>query len=183
MDFNEQKEQWQAAGATDASSWSATNLNQNWDHPRLRALKRQLVFETTCWLLFLTLFYTGLDGHLRPIGWNIALAIGLVLLIAHGILGYRLAGRAVGAAPLRQALTDQLQALRRYSWLSMTLRTVTLLIFFGFLVSNIPDLLETPRLWLAGTIISWTGIALFINYRIWRKHFRELEATLGELGE
>jgi hypothetical protein len=183
MDFNEHKKQFQAAGSTDTSTWSANNLNRNWNHPRLRSLKRQLVFETTCWLLFLALFYTGLDGHLRPVGWNIALAIGLVLLIAHGVLGYRLAGRAIGAAPLRQALTNQLQALRRYSWLSMTLRTVTLLIFFGFLVSNTPGLWEAPRLWLAGTILIWTGVALFINYRIWRKHFRELKATLTELGE
>jgi hypothetical protein len=183
MDFNEQKKQWQAAGTTDASNWSATNLNQHWDHPRLRSLKRQLVFETVCWLLFLALFYNALDGHLRPVGWNIALAVGLVLLIAHAILGYRLASRPVGAAPLRQALTNQLNSLRRYSWFSMTLRTVTLLIFFGFLVSNVPGLLETPRLWLVGTILIWTGVGLFVNYRIWRKHFRELEATLEELGE
>ncbi|WP_020567361.1 hypothetical protein [Neolewinella persica] len=183
MDFNEQKKQWQAAGTTDASNWSAANLNQHWDHPRLRSLKRQLVFETVCWLLFLVLFYTGLDGHLKPVGWNVALAAGLVLLIAHGILGYRLAGRAVGAAPLRQALTSQLHALRRYSWFSMTLRTVTLLIFFGFLVSNVTGLLDTPRVWLVGTILIWTGVALLVNYLIWRKHFRELEATLAELGE
>jgi hypothetical protein len=183
MDFNEQKEQWQAAGTSDDSTWSATNLNQNWDHPRLRALKRQLIFETVCWLLFLVFFYTALDGHLRPIGWNIALAVGLVLLIAHAILGYRLASRPVGSAPLRQALTSQLSSLRRYSRFSMTLRTVTLLIFFGFLVSTIPGLLETPRIWLAGTILTWTGVGLYINYRIWRKHFRALEATLGELGK
>lgn len=183
MDFNEQKEQWQAAGTTDALTWSATNLNQKWDHPRLRALKRQLVFETICWLLLLVLFYTALDGHLRPFGWSIALAIGLVLLIVHAILGYRLASRPIGAVPLRQALTEQLQSLRGFSWISMTLRTVTLLIFFGFLVSNVPGLLDTPRIWLVGTILIWTGVGLYINSRIWRKHFRELESTLAELGE
>lgn len=181
MDFNEQKKQWQTAAPTDAATWSAANLNRNWDHPRLRSLKRQLIFETVCWVIFLALFYNALDGHLRPAGWNLALVIGLVLLIAHAVLGYRLASRPVGAAPLREALNNQLAALRKYSWLSMALRATTLLIFFGFITSNVPGLWETPRLWLVGTILIWTAVAVFVNYRIWRGHFRGLEETLGEL--
>ncbi len=179
MNLDEQKEHWQNLGTN--SEWGKTNLKRYWSHPNLRALRNQLAFETICWTLFLFLYYTALDGHLRSNGWNIALAFALLALIAHGIAGYRLAGMPIGDAPLRVALERQIATLKRFRWISIFLRTAGLGIFFGFMLSHIPGLWETPRLWLFGTLLIWVLVSVAINYGIWRKHFRKLEETLAEL--
>lgn len=181
MDFDDHKKNWQ--NAEGELNWGKTNLRSYWSHPNLRSLRRQLIFETMCWALFLALYYNAFDGHLRSNGWNIALVIGLVALIAHGIAGYKLAGMPVGDAPLRTALTNQLNTLKRFRWISIFLRTTGLVIFFGFMVSNLPFLGEAPRLWLLGTILIWTIVAVAINYFIWQRHFSKLQQTLDELGE
>lgn len=179
MNLDDQKERWQ--NATTDSDWSQANLKRYWSHPNLRALRRQLLFETICWTLFFFLYYSAFDGHLRSNGWNIALALGLLALIAHGIAGWRLAGMPVGDAPLRDALGRQLTTLKRFRWISIFLRTAGLLIFFGFMLSNVPLLGAAPRLWLIGTLLTWALISVAINYGIWRQHFRKLEETLAEL--
>jgi len=99
------------------------------------------------------------------------------------IAGYRLAGMPVGDAPLRIALERQITTLKRFRWISIFLRTAGLGIFFGFMMSHIPGLWEAPRLWLFGTALIWAIISIAINYGIWRRHFRKLEETLGELEE
>lgn len=179
MNLDDHKERWQ--NTEPGSEWGKANLKVYWSHPELRSLRRQLIFETVCWTIFLFLFYTALDGHLRSNGWNIALVVGLLALIAHGIAGYRLAGMPVGDAPLKITLQQQLQSLKRFRWISIFLRTAGLMIFFGFMLSNVTALWEAPRLWIFGTILIWTLIAVTINYFIWQRHFRKLEATLAEL--
>ena len=181
MNFDDQKELWQNVDAD--ADWSKANLQSYWSHPNLRALRRQLLFETVCWTLFLFFYYTAFDGHLRSNGWNIALAVGLLALIAHGIAGYRLAGMPVGAAPLRIALEGQIDTFKRFRWVSIFLRTSGLLIFLGFMLSHIPGLWEAPRLWFFGTFFIWILVAAAINYGIWQRHFRKLEDTLAELEE
>lgn len=181
MNLDDEKQLWQNAG--DDGDWRQNNLRRYWSHPNLRSLRRQLIFETICWALFLSFYYGALDGHLRDNGWNIALAVGLVALIIHGVVGYQLAGKPIGDAPLRMALQQQLDELKLFRWLSIFLRTTGLVCFFGFMVSNVPFLKEAPRLWLAGTIMIWTIVALAVNYFIWRSHFKKMEATLAELEE
>lgn len=179
IDLDDHKKNWQ--NADDDPSWERTNLQSYWSHPNLRSLRRQLIFETICWALLLSIYYNAFDGHLRSNGWNIALVIGLVALIAHGIAGIRLASMPVGDAPLRIALENQLNTLKRFRWISIFLRTTGLVIFFGFMVSNVPFLSEAPKLWLIGTILIWTLLAVAINYFIWQRHFRKLKETLAEL--
>ena len=74
-------------------------------------------------------------------------------------------------------------ALKRFRWISIFLRTAGLGIFFGFMMSHLPGLWETPRLWLFGTLLIWVIVSVAINYGVWRKHFRKLEETLAELDE
>ncbi|MGB3800789.1 MAG: hypothetical protein WA952_13320 [Lewinella sp.] len=180
MNLESAKESWQKIDTDAAAQLPSEHLEVRWSHPALRALRRQLVFEGVCWILFLALFYNGLDGDQRPWGWTAALVIGLLLLIVHAVIGYRLASRPVGAAPIREAIGKQVWAIRRYSWLSMALRTLTLLTLFGFLLSNVPDLWDGSRQWAIGTMVIWTGVALYIQHRLWRARIQELQATLDE---
>lgn len=181
MNLESAKQNWQQMNTDATAQLPPDQVEVRWSHPALLALRRQLVFEGTCWILFLALFYTGLDGDQRPWGWTVALILGLVLLIAHAIAGYRLAGRPVGSAPIRTAIAEQIRLIRAYSWLSMGLRTLTLLLLFGFLLSNVPDLWHTSRRWAIGSIVVWTGVALYIQYRLWRDRIGELQATLDDL--
>ncbi|PPK85646.1 hypothetical protein CLV84_2549 [Neolewinella xylanilytica] len=181
MNLESAKQNWQQIDKDIPPLLPADHLEVRWSHPALRALRRQLLFEGGCWSFFLILFYSGLDGDQRPWGWTAALGLSLVLLILHAIVGYRLAGRPVGAMPLYQAMAEQIRTIRRYSWLSIGLRILTLLILFGFLLSYVPALWNTPRLWAIGTIVVWTAVALFIHYRLWRGRINALQTTLDEL--
>ncbi len=181
MNFDEEKQAWKSLESPGDSTWATTNLRFTWSHPALHSLRRQLIFECICWTLFLAFYYTALDGNLRSTGLNIALIAALLLLIGHGLLGYRLAATPIGDAPLRVALERQLRRLRSYSIFSMFLRTLTLVIVFAFLLAQVPDLWAAPRLWIVGTIAVWTAVALGIQYLIWRGRLRKLQTNLTEL--
>ena len=181
MNFDQQKKQWQSDDFVPTSNWEQKNIQRYWSHPNLRALRRQLIFETICWSLFLALYYSAFDGHLRSNGWNLALAAGLLALIGHGLLGYRLAGQPIGDAPLRLALQAQLDRLKSFRWLSIFLRTTGLVLFFGFILANATWLWEAPRLWLGGTLLIWTIASVAINYGLWHRLLGRLRKTLEEL--
>ena len=181
MNFEQEKLAWKFLESPTEAAWATRNLQSTWSHPTLRALRRQLLFECGCWMLFLALYYTALDGDLRSTGLNAALVAGLLLLIGHGWLGYRLAARPIGAAPLRTALEQQLRKLRTYSLVSMGLRTAILLIVFAFLLDTVPDLWAAPWLWITGTIAIWIIAALYIQHRIWRSRLRNLRRNLDDL--
>ncbi len=181
MNIDNAKQAWQNTDPALSAEWRKNNLAISWTHPALRSMQRQLLFEGLCWMGFLFLIYTGLDGDQRPLGWTLALIGGLLLLIAHALLGYHLASRPVGDLSVTEGLTRQLASVRKFSWVSMALRTATLLILFGFLTSNIPDLWVAERVWAIASIAVWTGVSLYIQYRLWRSKLRRLSANLSEL--
>ncbi|WP_116107690.1 hypothetical protein [Lewinella sp. IMCC34191] len=181
MNLESAKHTWQQINTDATAQLPPDQLQVRWSHPALDGLRRQLVFEGACWIIFLAVFYTGLDGDQRPIGWTVALALGLLLLIAHAVAGYRLAARPIGAEPVREAISRQIGAIRSYSRVSIILRTLTLLILFGFLLSNVPDLWQWSRFWVAGAILAFTAITLFVQFRFWRSRMRKLKDTLHAL--
>ncbi|WP_116125894.1 hypothetical protein [Lewinella sp. IMCC34183] len=181
MDLDTAKQHWQDTPADPTPQWTRQNLKRSWSHPTLTDLRRQLVLEVCCWTAFLFLFYTGLDGDQRPLFWSFALAGVLILLIAHAALGYQLSARPIGDRPVVVALRDQLVRLTAYSRYSMGLRAASLLVLFGFLMSSVPDLFASVRLWAIGTLIAWTALAIYIQYRIWEHRLGKLRTTLAEL--
>lgn len=181
MNFEDQKQYWQETGQDGGEPWTNEHLRHVWTHPSLRHIRRQLIVETVAWTLFLFLYYSALDGNLRPLGWNIALVVGLVLLILHGLLGYHLSSKPVSNAPLLVALRQRLEELTNFSWLSVLLQTGTLAILMGFLLSNVTALWETPKVWLFGTIIIWLVIAFGVQVWIWRYRLGQLRKSIEEL--
>ncbi|MTB49475.1 hypothetical protein [Lewinella sp. W8] len=181
MDFEEQKKYWQEAGPEEEQPWMDQHLRRVWTHPSLRHIRRQLIVETTAWILFLFLYYSALDGDLRPMGWNLALVIGLILLIVHGLMGYHLSSKPVSDAPLLLAMKERLKELTNYSWVSVLLQTGTLAILMGFLLSNVSGLWERPKLWLFGTIVVWLIIAFGVQVWIWRSRLGELRKSIEAL--
>lgn len=181
MDIDDIKQHWRQLDLPPADNGQPLHLAVTWTHPALRGLQRQLIFEGFCWIALLVLSYTGLDGDQRPQSWMVALAGGLLLLIGHALLGYRLATRPVGSQSLTAGLEDQIQALRKFSWLSMGLRSATLLLLFGFLTTGITDWSASHRTWAIVMIAVWTALALIVQYRMWQGRLRRLHVALDEL--
>ena len=181
MNLEEAKHQWQAMATELPASFPSEDLKLGWHHPALRRMRLQLVWEGSCYVAFAVLFYTGLDGATRPLGWNLALAAGLLTLIGHAAAGYRLSTRPIRDASIRESLTEQLRAIRTYSWVSICLRTLTLLVLVGFLTSHLNDAWYTERPWVIGGLAGFTALTVFAQYRLWRSRLDELEATLRQL--
>jgi vacuolar-type H+-ATPase subunit I/STV1 len=181
MDFEDQKKYWQEPGNAEEEKWMGQHLRRVWTHPSLRYIRRELIVETVAWVLFLFLYYSALDGALRPFGWNFAMVIALVLLIVHGLMGYHLASKPVSNAPLLVAMRERLKELTNYSWISVSLQTGTLVIIMGFLLSTVTALWETPKVWLFGTMVIWLIIAFGIQVWIWRYRLGQLRKSIEEL--
>lgn len=179
MNLDEQRANWQNIRSD--HNWDALDFSSRWEHPVLRKIRRQSIFEAVCWALFLALYFSALDGDQKPLGWNLALVIGLFLLIAHSWLGYRLAARPIGGQAVTAALRKQANLLRLFGYASTLLRAAVLLIFFGFILSNVPFLWTTPRIWFLGTIGITVIIQIGIHWWVWRSHSRALWKTIQEL--
>lgn len=181
MNLEEAKQHWQISQATESQEWLAENIGNYWSHPDLKKMRRQLLFEGTCWTFFLFLYYTALDGYLRSGFWNAALVIGFILLIAHSYLGYYLGRQQIGAGALVATLTKQISRLRWFSWLSIFLRITTTLVFFGFMSSFKISEDANFQLWFLLTVTVWSIVQFIVLYLIWKRRIDRLQKTLNEL--
>ena len=181
MNLDQAKHHWQKMAAELPTDWPSEHVKLGWHHPALRRMRLQLIWEGSCYVAFAVLFYTGLDGDTRPLGWNVALAAGLLLLIGHAVAGYRLATRPIGDGSVRDSLTEQVRAIRTFGWMSIFLRTLTLLILVGFLTAHLQGKWYAERPWTLAGLVSFTGLTVYAQYRLWRGRLRKLEATLRQL--
>lgn len=181
MQFDEAKTYWNTATDSLPPALEANHLQLTWQHPALRALQRQLLWEIICWTLIGILGYTGLDGDQRPVGYTIVLATGLGLLLLHAVVGYRLAARPVTDRTVIESLHRRIESIQSFSRLSIFLRTAAVLALFIFLTSGVTVWGTDRHLWSIAGVLAGTALLLYVQYRVWRKRLNRLRETLDSL--
>tara|TARA_R110002072_G_scaffold298492_1_gene472550 strand:- start:20 stop:535 length:516 start_codon:yes stop_codon:yes gene_type:complete len=106
------------------------------NHPVLKKIKKQLLFESIIWTLILVVFYDFFDGHLKAFYWNVLLVISILLVLLHNILGFIIVQKPIGDVSLKDSLKKYLSRIKSYSIISIASRVIAIIIFMGFLTST-----------------------------------------------
>ena len=178
MDLDQQKNDWKDFSLPEG--WGEQPIQAYWLPPSLQAMRDQLLVETCCGVAFLAVYYTAFDGYLSSLGWNLALILGFFVLILHNLLGYQMSKVSIGTAPLSVTINQQLRKIKSFRWWSLGLRTLVLLLFFGFISSRLPleVLLARKFPYIGGLLITLT-VMIYFQLRIWNKRIHRLENHLN----
>lgn len=132
------KSAWQGMPGREKQQHELRGMLQEGKHPVLKQLRRQVIFESLLFTVFLVVYYDFFDGNRKPPALNALLVSGVLLVIVHGILGYFAAKQPVKGNSLHEALSARLKQLKTFAILSVTFRvlsTVCMLLFFTYAIT------------------------------------------------
>lgn len=137
MELEELKSEYQNSNSEHLKSINSLNkMKQSNQHPVLKSIKRQLIIESVLWGLLLIVFYDFFDGHLKALFWNVLLAISILLLLTHNVLGYSIVKTQNHSINVLNSLKKYLYRIRTYAKISIVSRGFAVAVFMGFLSST-----------------------------------------------
>lgn len=149
-------------------------------HPVLKKIKTQLIIESITWTAFLAVYYDFFDGHLRSGLWNSLLVVAICLLLIHNMLGYRVTNNPISGNNISKSLSNYLQKIRKYAYVSVTARVVAILIIHGYFLSAM-DQLETRHYWITVFLTLLIVIQVVFLWRIWSKRINLITTKYKQL--
>lgn len=153
------------------------NVNQ---HPSLKGIRIQLIVETIFWTAFLACFYNFFDGHLKPVIWNIALALAVGLLLVHNSAGYKITNNPINGTNIAESLTNYCHRLKKYAYLSIASRALAISIMFGYFLSGMQSF-EQRHYISMGVAVIVIGIQVFVLWRIWSKRISTITSRYEQI--
>lgn len=153
---------------------------QTRNHPVLKRIRRQLIFESLLWTLFLIVFYDFFDGHLKPPVWNGLLALSVILILIHNLLGYRLAKSPVSGGNLKRSLENYLRRMRRYATISIVSRATAIVFVMLFFTSATGP----GKFWISmAALVALVAMQVYALSAIWRSRIKRINNSLESLSK
>ncbi|QJB35087.1 hypothetical protein HF329_28795 [Chitinophaga oryzae] len=174
------KAAWQQAKLPARSDLSAL-LRTRGGHPVMSRIRRQLILEGGCYVLFLLVYYDFFDGHTRPLYLNIILVLSVACMLVQHINGYLLAAGRLKAPDILQSLQLKVRQLQQYAWLSVGSRVLGwggILLFFCSGINW-----TTPKYWLLAGITIAIVIQMVLLWQLWQRRINRINDTLLALKE
>ncbi|HVI48087.1 MAG TPA: hypothetical protein VM802_24685 [Chitinophaga sp.] len=147
--------------------------------PVLKAIRRQLIFESGCYTVFLAVYYDFFDGHTRPFYLNAVLVTAILLMLLHNVAGYFLAKVQTTDNSLTKGVALQLRHLKQYAGMSIASRLLGITGLLIFFTAGIHW--SSNKYQILGAAIIIILFQLLLLWQIWSKRINKLQDTLREL--
>lgn len=177
MEDDALKSAWQHTGTHRKSTTDLESAMKESNHPVLKGIRRQLVFETVGFTLFLLVYYDFFDGDRKPLYANLALVGAMLLVIGHNIAGYLLTTRGMKDSSIRRSLEERLSNIKNYAIASVAARVLVMTCVCIFFTSVVAPDTRRYLLLAAATVIFAAQIALLS--RIWWRRIKRLKAIIA----
>ncbi len=179
MDLEDLKSDYKKRGVEHLKTTESLNkMKQSGNHPVLRSIKKQLIFESVIWIVLLVVYYDFFDGQQKSIIWNGLLIVSILLLLIHNILGYSLVKNPIFGENIKESLQKYLLKIKTFSFISIASRVFAIIIFLGFLTSNVKWEINKIMLFAVMFIITITA-QIFLLRKVWNKRIYFIENTLN----
>lgn len=166
MELNELQNSWKGIKTprlTDQQIY--TMIKQN-DHPSLQKGQKQVLIESACFIIFLFLYYTMLDGNKKPFYIN-AILVGTVMLNIIQQLSVFALNKNIGAADnIRNTLKGYSGKLSRYYIFTIVTRLGLMAGIIIFSTYNI--VWDTNKIILLALLMAVFSIQLFFFHKLWK---------------
>ena len=151
------------------------------NHPVLKKIRKQLVFEIIGWTVFLCCYYSMFDGHEKPFGINLILVLSVLASVVHNVSGYSFAGHLSEGSDLKTSLSNYFSKAKRFAVLSVMFRVVFSAGLLTFLCYNIH--FDTFRYQMLGVILLILIAQLSYLYFLWVRRIERLKQSIGEFND
>ena len=179
MEADDLKSYWKSMEPVSRDKETLLLMLQENQHPVLKSIRKQILFEITGWVLFLIVYYSMFDGAEKPLWVNLVLILSLLLPIFHSIYGYYHNKYLTNNLNVKLALEQLYNRIKKYAFLSIISRVgfiSGLLLFFTYNIH-----FTTTKYFLLlflGVIIL---IQLVVLYRIWNSRIIQIRDCMDAL--
>jgi hypothetical protein len=157
---------------------SLSKMKKSENHPVLKGIKKQLIFESIIWIVLLVVYYDFFDGQQKSILWNLLLVISILLLLSHNVLGYILVKNPIFGENIKESLQKYLTKIKSYSYISIASRVFAVTIFLGFLTSNAEWGINKTLLFM-GLFLATITSQIYLLRKVWNKRIHSIENTIS----
>ncbi len=178
MENDALKSAWQHTGIPRKSTADLESAMKESNHPVLKDIRRQLMFETVGFTLFLLVYYDFFDGDRKPLYANLALVGAMLLVIGHNIAGYLLTTRGMKDSNIRRSLEERLSHIKNYAIASVAARVLVMTCVCIFFTSVVA--LDTRRYLLLAVAALIFAAQIPLLWRIWWRRIKRLEKVIAD---
>lgn len=150
------------------------------NHPVLKGIRIQLIWESVAYTIFLAVYYNFFDGHLRSVLWNAILVFAVVSLLVHNMLGYQITNNPVNGHNIKLSLRNYLKRIRKYSFISIALRVFGIAMILGYFTSTIPSI-ENRHYWSIGGFILILIVQIHALRKVWSDRIHKISMAYNRL--
>jgi hypothetical protein len=182
MELNNLKEAWKrSAGADSLKSEDIHKMIREKNHPVLAGIRRQLIFESSVWTIFLFAYYSMFDGDQKPFYANILLVAAVVLLIVHNVTGFLAQQKLIKGLNLKQSLDAYLSSIRGFKVYSIATRVAAIICLLVFFTSVIG--FNTFKYGMLAGLIILIPLQILVLSQIWNARIDQLKKLMKEFSE
>ena len=180
MESDNLKSIWKTVPTEQKSIVVLTQMLKESNHPVLKAIKKQVIFELVAFSFFLFCYYTMFDGAEKPLYINLILVLAIAVNMYHHLKGYQLQQYFRAGKNLNEDLKTFVARLQSYQVETIISKIVFIAGLATFFVYGIEF---TEKKWwaIACILIVFIGQLIWLN-SIWSKRINKIKLTIKEFG-
>ena len=149
------------------------------NHPVLKAIKKQAIFELVAFTLFLFCYFSMFDGMKKPFFINIILIVAIAVNMLHHFRGYQLQQKFRASNSLKDDLNNFAAKLKSYQLETLFSKIIWaggLMVFFTYNIQ-----FTTNKWWAFAAIVLVLIAQLFLLNKNWAKREVQINNIIKEL--
>lgn len=170
---------WKTIETPQKSNSELTTMFEERNHPVLKAIKKQALFELVGFTIFLFCYYSMFNGIQKPLFINMILIFAIAVNMFHHFRGFRLQQQFRANQNLKEDLKKFVTKLKSYQLETMLSKIVWIAGMIIFFTANIQ--FNEKKWWVAVAIAIVLMVQLVLLTRIWSKRIAKLKTIISDL--
>ncbi len=181
MDMENIKSTWKNSQQGEKSQTELLMMTKINNHPKIQKIKIKFLIEAILLSVFLTVYYTGLDGATKPLWANTFLIVCTVAFIIVRFVGWLVLQNPVKDSNLKKSLRQFQTNLKKVALSILFTAFLSGSAFIIFFTSSI-DFTREKYFLFAGMILGLL-CAIYLANRNWISRIKAIKTTLDELDD
>lgn len=178
MEDDKLKSIWNSVPIAQKSNTELTEMLKERNHPVLKAIKKQALFELAIFSIFLFCYYSMFDGTEKPLLINFLLVFAIAINMFHHLKGYHLQQHFRASENIKDDLKSFAAKLKTYQFETIICKIIFIAGLATFFTYGIQF---TEKKWLAiGVIVIIFIVQLILLNRIWQKRRTRIKHAIEE---
>lgn len=178
MENDDLKSLWKEVKTPEKDPTELSKMLKAQNHPVLKSIRRQAVFELLAFAVFLFCYYTMFDGSKKTLFINLILVFAIAFNMLTHLKIYRLQQHFRGSSNLLNdvnSFAEKLKIYQRQTIISKVVLVIGLMLFF----TN--GILLTDKKWYVIAVIAVVFILqLLLLNNIWQKRIAQIKLTIQD---